>query len=94
MVKFTLEDKITAIALYLSRKESYESNGQSLKTDGITIMEWVKRYEYHGIAAFGIAYTSYSVQFKLDVFNYMNEYGHLHEKHEYKGRLIYPRFAY
>jgi hypothetical protein len=42
MVKFTLDDKINAINLYLSEKESYESIGRSLKTDGITIMEWVK----------------------------------------------------
>ena len=38
-------------------------------------MEWVKRYKYHGIAAFRKSYTSYSAQFKLDVLNYKNEHG-------------------
>ncbi len=75
MVKFTLDDKINAIKLYLSEKESYESIGRSLKTNGITIMEWVKRYENHGLEAFKKSYTSYMAQFKLDVLNYMNEHG-------------------
>ncbi|MFY0519909.1 helix-turn-helix domain-containing protein, partial [Lysinibacillus sp. UGB7] len=60
MVKFTLDDKINAIELYLSEKESYESIGRLLKTDGITIMEWVKRYDYHGLEAFKKSYTRYS----------------------------------
>ncbi len=75
MVKFTLDDKINVIELYLSEKESYESIGRLLKTDGITIMEWVKRYDYHGLEAFKKSYTRYSAQFKLDVLNYMNEHG-------------------
>ncbi|MFE7375675.1 hypothetical protein ACFU6E_13410 [Bacillus cereus] len=36
---------------------------------------WVKQFEYHGIDAFRKSYTSYSMQDKLDVLNYMNENG-------------------
>ena len=36
---------------------------------------WIKQYEYHGIEAFEKRYTTYTLQFKLDVLNYMNEHG-------------------
>ena len=36
---------------------------------------WIKQFEYHGITAFEKSYTSYTLQFKLDVHNYLNEHG-------------------
>ena len=47
---------------------------------------WVKRFEFHG--AKGLeegSYTNYSVQFKIDVLNYMNE----QERPSKKLLLIY-----
>ena len=36
---------------------------------------WIKQYEYHGEKAFEKRYTAYTISFKLDVLNYMNENG-------------------
>jgi len=39
------------------------------------VIKWVQHYHYHGAEAFMKSYAGYSVQFKLDVLNYMNEQG-------------------
>lgn len=36
---------------------------------------WVRKYQYHGKNAFSKSYTSYPVQYKLDVLHYMSEHG-------------------
>ncbi|MNP26975.1 hypothetical protein D3C76_1198610 [compost metagenome] len=36
---------------------------------------WIKQAEYHGLAAFKKSYTSYTMQFKMDVLHNMNEMG-------------------
>lgn len=39
------------------------------------VIKWVQRYQHHGTEAFLKPYAGYSIQFKLDVLNYMNEQG-------------------
>ena len=37
---------------------------------------WVDRFEKHGVKGFEEAsYTNYSIEFKMDVLNYINEMG-------------------
>lgn len=37
------------------------------------VQMWVKQFESHGIHAFKKGYTSYSMEYKLDVLNYIND---------------------
>jgi transposase len=75
MVKFNTEDKLEAIQRYLQGNDSYHTIGDSIGATHYTIMNWVKQYEQHGVEAFNKSYTAYSVEFKLDVLNYMNNHG-------------------
>jgi transposase len=75
MSKFTSEDKLSAAQRYLDGTESYESIAATLGTTGSVVRNWVKQYEHNGVEAFRKSYTSYSAQFKLDVLNYMNQFG-------------------
>ncbi len=75
MGKFTAEEKLQAVLRYLNGQESYREIGRSLGVDNKSIVKWVKQYEYNGAEAFVIQYTNYTIQFKLDVLNYMIEHG-------------------
>ncbi|WP_420865952.1 IS3 family transposase [Bacillus coahuilensis] len=74
-LKFTLEDKLEAVNGYLQGIKSYTTLAQEFDTSTSVIMNWVKQYELHGIEAFNKSYTSYSVEYKLDVLRYMNDNG-------------------
>jgi transposase len=39
------------------------------------LQTWIKQYEIRGVKAFEKGYTSYTLQYKLGVLNYMNEQG-------------------
>lgn len=75
MVKFTTEDKLSAVQQYLEGIGTYASIGASIGTSENIIRTWVMQYEHHGEDAFKKSYTSYSAQFKLDVLTYMNDNG-------------------
>jgi hypothetical protein len=75
MSKFTAEDKLQAVKRYLSGRESSHEIAKSLRTDHQAILKWVKQYEYNGVEAFVKSCKNYTQQFKLDVLNYMIEYG-------------------
>ena len=74
-LKFTLEHKLEAVNGYLQGIKSYTTLAQEFDTSTSVIMNWVKQYELHGIEAFNKSYTSYSVEYKLDVLTYMNDNG-------------------
>jgi transposase-like protein len=75
MVKFTTEDKLSAVQRYLEGVGTYASIGASIGTSENIVRTWVMQYEHHGEDAFKKSYTSYSAQFKLDVLTYMNDNG-------------------
>jgi len=75
MARFTFEEKLDAVNRYFSGVEGYESIAQSIGVNKSSVIEWVKLYEHHGEEAFRKFYTSYTIEFKLDVLNYMNDYG-------------------
>ncbi|MGG0238484.1 IS3 family transposase [Bacillus rhizoplanae] len=75
MTKFTSEQKINAVVRYQSGTESIQDIAESFGANYEVVRMWVKQFEYHGIDAFRKSYTSYSMQDKLDVLNYMNENG-------------------
>jgi transposase len=76
MAKYTAEDKLAAVHRYFEGKEGYITIAKSLNTSDSVIRNWVMQYETHGVEVFlKKSYTSYSAQFKLDVLNYMNDFG-------------------
>jgi transposase-like protein len=75
MAKFTADDKLQAVKRFLNGNESSHEIGKSIGTDNKAVLKWVKQYEYNGLEAFVKPYTDYTLQFKIDVLNYMVEYG-------------------
>ena len=75
MAKFSSKEKIQAVKQYLNGSESKKTIAKSIGVTPSLLRGWIRRYESSGKNAFEKRYTSYSTQYKLDVFNYMNEHG-------------------
>jgi len=75
MAKYTAEEKLQAALRYLEGKKSSHEIATSIGKDHKAILNWTKQYEYNGVEAFIKSYTNYTAQFKLDVLNFMIEYG-------------------
>lgn len=75
MVRFSIEDKMNAVWRYESEPEGVKRIAKSLGTSHSVVHNWIKQYEKYGEKAFENRYTTYSLQDKLDVLNYMNENG-------------------
>ena len=73
MTKFTNTQKLEAVARYQTQSESVIEIAKSIGANYEVVRMWIKQFEYHGISAFEKSYTSYTLQFKMDVLNYMNE---------------------
>ena len=75
MSKYTVEVKLQAVERYLTGNEGYKSIADSIGATKSQVINWVKLFEAQGENGFKKSYTSYSVGFKLDVLNFMNETG-------------------
>jgi transposase len=75
LAKFTSEERIKATKRYLDGNESFKTIAEEIGVHKSKLQYWVKKYQYHGEKAFIKCYTNYSVPYKLDVLNYMNENG-------------------
>ncbi|MBS4194952.1 IS3 family transposase [Lederbergia citri] len=75
MSKYTMEIKLDAVKRYLSGADSYKDIAESIGSTKSQVINWVKLFEAQGIKGFEKDYTAYSIQFKLDVLNFMNETG-------------------
>ncbi|WP_371261532.1 IS3 family transposase [Bacillus sp. MUM 116] len=75
MAKFTTEERIQLVLRYINGNESLNEIAQEMDLDRSLLSGWVRLYEEHGVGAFYSSYTSYSVEYKMDVLNYMNETG-------------------
>jgi transposase len=75
MSKYNLEIKLRTVLRYLEGQESFKWLAKELRTSSAVVMNWVKQYKYHGAETFKKSYTSYSIEYKLEVLNYMNEHG-------------------
>jgi len=73
--KFNLQFKKKAIHRYFSGNEGVKSIAKSLGVNHELLRMWIRQYEYHGVKAFKKSYTAYTMPYKLDVLNYMNENG-------------------
>jgi transposase len=75
MTKYSLETKLEAINGYLNGVESFKDTAKKYNVNMTMLKKWVAKFQEHGQAAFQKAYTNYSVEFKMDVLNYINEMG-------------------
>ncbi|MBT2759620.1 IS3 family transposase [Mesobacillus foraminis] len=75
MAKFTLEEKLQAVKRYLNGSEGHKTVAKSIGVDSGVFHNWIKQYEFAGEAAFEKTYTTYTLEYKLDVLNYMNDQG-------------------
>ncbi|SFC43207.1 Transposase and inactivated derivatives [Bacillus sp. 491mf] len=74
MQKFSESEKLAAVQRYVDGNESCKAIANALGMDKSDLLLFIKRYEYHGVKAFIKNYTTYSMQYKLDVLNYMSEH--------------------
>ena len=75
MTKYSLETKLEAIYAYLDGVESFKDTAQKFNVNITMLKKWVAKFREHGLVAFQKTYTNYSVEFKMDVLNYINEMG-------------------
>ncbi len=75
MTHYSLEVKLKAIHQYQNGIEGIKSIAKSLGINHEVLRMWIRQYKYHGVKAFEKSYTAYSMAYKLDVFNYMNDNG-------------------
>lgn len=75
MSKFSLDEKLKAIHRYQNGAEGIRSIAKSLGINYELLRMWIRQYEYHGVKAFEKSYTAHSMNYKLDVLNYMNDNG-------------------
>jgi transposase len=75
MTKYSLETKLEAVYDYLDSTESIRDIAQKYNVSKSLLNIWVTKFRQHGLAAFQKTYTNYSVEFKMDVLNYINDMG-------------------
>lgn len=75
MAKFTMEEKIQIVLRYLKRNESIYTIAEEAGVSSPILSGWIRLYEQFGAEGFLKSYTSYSVEFKLNVLKYMKDTG-------------------
>ncbi|WML43141.1 IS3 family transposase [Neobacillus sp. PS3-40] len=80
MAKYSLEIKLAVVKGYLEDFKSYRTLEKESGIDYLFIMKWVSLYELHGMKGLIPKYTDYSLEFKIDVLNYMRDTGTSHRK--------------
>lgn len=71
MTKYSIEAQLRAVHSYLEGKDSFVITAQKHNVNKSMLKRWVNKFREHGLSAFQETYTNYSVEFKLDVLNYM-----------------------
>ena len=61
--------------MYLEGNDGINTIANMVGVHRSVLQNWIQQYELHGDKALETRYTNYSVQYKLDVLNYMNENG-------------------
>lgn len=73
MTKFTNIQKLDAVARYQTKTESVIEIAKSIGANHEVVRIRIKQFEHHWFVAFEKFYTFYTLQFNMDVLNYMNE---------------------
>ncbi|MDV7767750.1 helix-turn-helix domain-containing protein [Peribacillus sp. CSMR9] len=75
MTKYSLEFKLKAVLAYLEGVDSFRTVANQFNTSLTPLKQWVAYYKEHGIEGLMSNYTNYDISFKMDVLNYMNDFG-------------------
>ncbi|WP_255258199.1 helix-turn-helix domain-containing protein [Bacillus sp. AFS018417] len=75
MTKYSLETKLAAVHAYLDGVESFQVTAQKHNVNIVMLKKWVAKFREHGLAGLQKGYTDYSIEFKMDVLNYINKTG-------------------
>lgn len=75
MAKFSAEDKLKAVLAYEAGHDSMTCLAKRYGVNHRVLKQWIGRYQLHGEAGLRKRYTNYTVEFKLDVLNFMNDTG-------------------
>ncbi|RAT14542.1 transposase [Bacillus cereus] len=75
MGKFSPKEKIQIVKQYFNGIDGGKRLAKSLGIHSNVIYQWIKQYEAFGEKAFEQRYTTYSLQYKLDVLKYMDTQG-------------------
>ncbi|WP_090695859.1 IS3 family transposase [Bacillus sp. 166amftsu] len=75
MSKFSSKEKLQIVKQYFDGVDGGKRIAKSLGIHSSIIYQWIKQYEAFGEKAFEKRYTTYSLQYKLDVLNYMEKQG-------------------
>ncbi|MCM3655463.1 IS3 family transposase [Metabacillus litoralis] len=75
MTKYSLETKLAAVNAYLDGVESFKDTAKKYNVNMTMLKKWVAKFRAHGLASLQKKYKNYSIEFKMDVLNYINEMG-------------------
>lgn len=75
MTKYSFELKLKAVLAYLDGSESFQKIAKRFRVGLKPLQTWVAHYREHGKEGLVSNYTKYDIHFKMDVLNYMNEFG-------------------
>ncbi len=75
MTKYSLETKLAAVNAYINSSDSFKVTAQKHNVSTTRLKNWVAKYREHGVAAFEKSYTNYSIEFKMDVLDFIAETG-------------------
>lgn len=75
MAKYSYELKLQAVLAYLDSKESMRAIAKRFNISKTPLLNWIALYKENGEQGLIPNYTNYEIQFKMDVLNYMIEFG-------------------
>lgn len=75
MAKYLFEVKLEAVLAYFNGKESIRSVAKQFNVSKTPLVNWISQYRENGEEGLISTYTNYDIRFKMDVLNYMREFG-------------------
>lgn len=75
MARFTAEEKIQAVKRYINGTEGHKTIAKDIGVSHGVFFHWIQQYQHHREQAFEKRYTTYTVEDKLEVLQYMIENG-------------------
>ncbi len=70
-----LKINLKPVRHYIYDTESLKDISDSIPVDNALLRLWIQQYKHHGEKAFEKRYASYTLEYKLDLLNYMNDNG-------------------
>lgn len=75
MTKYSTELKMKAVLAYLQGTVSFKTIADQFNINLTSLKDWVAQYKVNGAESFQSSYTNYDFNFKMDVINYINDFG-------------------